>query len=157
MLCVIVGKGPEKPKIIKLIKKLTIENNVNIIEYVPHNELLKYFSSCDAFVISSVRESLGVVMIEAASAMKPVVTTNMIGAKELIVNEYNGFVSPIKDFKALANNIIKLLNNPKLINKMGINNYNHIKKMGFLNDSADCLPLVKSMWENAIYRYNKIY
>lgn len=143
--CVIVGDGPEKRKISHLVKKMSLEKNILFENKMAHKKLMVYFSRCNVFILSSVRESLGVVMLEAAAAKKPIVATNTIGAQELIKDGFNGYIVPIKDHNKLAERIIFLLSNPHKQKKMGENNLKYIKQKGFY-DFDDCLPYVKKMW-----------
>ena len=154
VICTFVGDGPERKKINSWISKLSLNCNIEMPGKIPHHLLMKFFSECDIFVLSSVRESLGVVLLEAAGAQKAVVTTNTIGAQELIQDGYNGFVVPLKNYKNFAEKIIFLLKEPKLRIEMGKNNLKYIKKSGFY-DFDDCLPLVKQMWEKTAYNYGK--
>ena len=67
----------------------------------------------------SYREGFPKIIIEAASLGRPVVTTNVPGCRDAIVNNKTGILVPVRNSKALALAIIKIANNNKLLNKMG--------------------------------------
>lgn len=64
-------------------------------------------NSCDAFVLSSNVETFGVVLIEALSTGKPIITTNCGGPRD-IVNELNGVLVPVGDKEALASAMVNM-------------------------------------------------
>jgi len=49
LFLVIGGTGPEKESLRNLVKQLGIEDKVRFIGYIPENELLDYYASCDVF------------------------------------------------------------------------------------------------------------
>ena len=72
----------------------------------------------DIFALSSCYEGHPYTFIEALSIGLPIVTTAIGGAKMSVLNNVNGFVSPIGDAKAMAANLVKLANSPRLREEM---------------------------------------
>ncbi|MFX1521212.1 MAG: glycosyltransferase, partial [Promethearchaeota archaeon] len=72
---IIVGKGSEKIKIEKKIHALRLENSVKLVGFVPESELPHYYANCDLFVLHSLYEAFGIVLLEAMASGKPVVAT----------------------------------------------------------------------------------
>jgi glycosyltransferase involved in cell wall biosynthesis len=58
-------------------------------------------------------------MLEALATARPMVVTNMGGMPEIIQNDIDGYVVPVKDFDALASRIIQLFSDPKLRKRLG--------------------------------------
>jgi glycosyltransferase involved in cell wall biosynthesis len=58
-------------------------------------------------------------ILEAMASGLPVVATPVGGTPELVKDGVNGYLVPVNDHDALANSIIKLLDNPSLAEKMG--------------------------------------
>ena len=135
--------------------KMGIDRNVKFLGQVSHWDLPYYYSICDIFVLSSVRESLGWVYIEAATRKKPIITTATVGAKELIKDSYNGFIVPLKDYRRMAAKIIFLAENRNLIDDMGENNFNYIKKLGYFVHYGQRMLKVKYMWERTLWEYSE--
>lgn len=115
----VVGEGSLKDKLIKMSKKLEIENSVNFIGPVDYNDLVNYFYIANMVVLPSTSESFGNVLVQANVCDKPVVATATTGAKEIIQDGVNGFLVPIGDAQKLAEKILELLNNPELAREMG--------------------------------------
>ena len=82
-------------------------------------DLPRVYSAFDVFVMSSLREGLPNSILEAMALGVPVVTTDVAGAKELVVNEDTGFVVDQKDHRNLAASILKILDHDSLRTRMG--------------------------------------
>jgi len=105
----IIGGGPEKKFLNKLIKLNNLEKKIKIIN--PVTNTLKYFYNADIFVLSSRVEGMPNVMIEAMMCGCTIVATNCpTGPKEIIGNNTYGYLSKMNDSKDLSRNIIKALN-----------------------------------------------
>ena len=66
--------------------------------------------SCKFYVLPSYREGTPRSVLEALSTGRPVITTDAPGCRETVIHEKNGLLVPIKDPQALANAMIRLLN-----------------------------------------------
>ena len=118
-LFLIVGDGPEREKLERLAKELQIENNVVFEGLIEHDRLPAYYKACDVFVLPSDHEGWGLVIVEALAAGKPVITTDVGLAGEVVEDGKYGFVVPKRNEKILAEKIIMLINDYSLRNKMG--------------------------------------
>ena len=72
-------------------------------------------------VLPSYREGLPTILIEAASAGRPLIATNVPGCNEVVKNGINGFLVPVKNHIELATTIQKLITNNTLMTTMGEN------------------------------------
>jgi glycosyltransferase involved in cell wall biosynthesis len=105
----IIGYHSEnKIKIIKMIKKLNLENEVLILGNISKEELIKYYHNCRALVLPSRFEPFGLVILEAFACSKPVIASRVGGIPE-IVNEKNGILFKAEDANELAKAIIKIM------------------------------------------------
>jgi glycosyltransferase involved in cell wall biosynthesis len=107
----IIGPGPLYRDLQEMIDNLGLQENVRIVgggEGIPHSELRSYFESTDVFVLPSIDtgegDSDGVpnVIVEAALAGIPVITTEAGSITDLIVHGETGLLVPQKDSQALA-------------------------------------------------------
>ncbi|MBI5788269.1 MAG: glycosyltransferase family 4 protein [Candidatus Schekmanbacteria bacterium] len=78
-------------------------------------------SVMDIFILPSLNEGMGRVLVEAMSMGKPIVATAVGGVPELIKHEQNGILVPPKDAQALACAVTRLLKNPELADKIASN------------------------------------
>ena len=90
LFLVLGGEGPEKPKLQALAQDLHLKDRVIFPGWI--NDPAPYYAIADLFVLSSVREGLGCVLMEAMSYGVPVVATKTAGALELIEHEQTGFL-----------------------------------------------------------------
>ena len=101
-----------------------------IIKLASKIEIVSALQKSDVFIFTSLCETFGVSALEALFAGIPVITTQSGGVNEFIDSE-NGIIVPIKDFKAIAENIIKIMNkdvkfNHELISKNAISSFGTI-------------------------------
>lgn len=77
------------------------------------------YAKCHIAVLPSYREGLPKALLEAASCGRPIVTTDVPGCREIVINGNNGFLVPAKDIPALANALIQLSEDKDLQTQMG--------------------------------------
>jgi glycosyltransferase involved in cell wall biosynthesis len=107
----ILGGGPLKKELGELIKKLNLENVVELKGYVANP--LKYFKKSDVFVLSSYVEGLPNVLVEAIMCeCTPVSTDCPTGPREVLKDGLYGYLTPVADIDCMADNIIKALKKP---------------------------------------------
>ena len=95
------GDGPLRGQLETQAKALGIENQVTFTGMLRREEVLFEMQDCDVFVLPSIVETFGVVLIEALACGKPVIATKC-GGPEDIINQNNGILLPTKNVGALA-------------------------------------------------------
>lgn len=106
---IILGKGEKMGELIKLAEYLKIENDVHFLGF--KNNPYKYLKNSDLFVLSSLYEGFGNVIVEALAVGLPVVSTNCSGGpKEILDNGLYGELVPTNDEVEFAKAIIRSLN-----------------------------------------------
>jgi rhamnosyl/mannosyltransferase len=121
-LALIVGDGPLRSRLEAQARDLGISNRVRFLGSVSDQELAALYGACSVFVLPSVtrQEAFGVVQLEAMSAGKPVVSTDVgTGVGWVNRNGETGFVVPPRDVSALRDAIARLLEDPELGTSMG--------------------------------------
>jgi len=101
-----------------------------IVESIPEtDDVPKYIKKCRFFVLPSYyREGVPRVNLEALATGRPIITTNMPGCKETVVDYENGLFVKIKDVKDLANKMEWMINHSKEIENMAEKSYELCKK-----------------------------
>ncbi len=80
------------------------------IEYLgEHKSVQPILKSCRYFVLPSYREGTPRSTLEALSTGRPIITTDVPGCRETVINNKNGLIVPVKNSVALANAMINLL------------------------------------------------
>jgi glycosyltransferase involved in cell wall biosynthesis len=92
---VVVGDGPMRVRLQALAVKLGISNSVNFLGFRSREELCKIYNESHVFVLSSIRETFGVVLIEAMSCGLPLVSTKSGGPESIITNAELGELTEI--------------------------------------------------------------
>jgi glycosyltransferase involved in cell wall biosynthesis len=125
---VLVGRtGSELCNIQELIERLHLRQDVDILLDVPHEDVPRLLFNSDLFVLASRRESFGLVVVEAAAAMLPVVCTKAGGLAELITDGETGTLVDIDDSANMASAIVWTLRNPREATRMAANFYEYTK------------------------------
>ena len=84
------------------------------------DDMRDIYSKCNIVVLPSYREGLPKVLLEAGASGRPVVTTDVPGCRDVVVDGETGFIVPVRDPQALADRISKLLIDSKLRKSMGL-------------------------------------
>jgi glycosyltransferase involved in cell wall biosynthesis len=112
--------GPQEPDLDPLdaATLVTIENNKNIITTGYQNEVRTYFAIANALVFPSYREGFPNVVLQAGAMGLPSIVTNINGCNEIIEDQINGLLIPVKDTIALETAMKKLLDDAGTYHKM---------------------------------------
>ena len=103
--------------------------SLNYIKYLGQvKDMVALYKKIHVAILPSYREGLPKGLLEAASCGKPIITTDVPGCREIVINEINGILVPPKDINALINAMKKLINNKKLRKSMGNKGREIIKK-----------------------------
>lgn len=84
-------------------------------------DMPKVFSDSHIVCLPSYREGLPKVLIEAAACGRPIVATDVPGCREIVLHGKNGLLVPMRNSVALADALERLIEDPSLRHKMGIN------------------------------------
>lgn len=109
VLCIIIGSGKLKNKMENQISKCGLKDYIKLVGWEQHSKIPIWMNACDLFVLPSLRESFGVVQIEAMSCGKPVVATCNGGSEEIIISDNYGFLIPPGNSKELGKSILRSL------------------------------------------------
>ncbi len=85
-----------------------------IVDWIRHKEnVLKYLNQSKISILPSYREGLPKSLLESASCGLPIITTDVVGCKEVCIHNYNGILVEVKDSKSIVRAIKSLINNKK--------------------------------------------
>jgi glycosyltransferase involved in cell wall biosynthesis len=115
---VIVGDGKEREALSRLARRELPERCL-LTGQVPRQELYRYYSAADVFAFPGIRESLGMVYLEAQACRLPVVAFDNAGTPEAMQDGRTGFLAPLNDEAAFAEAIDRLLADEALRRSMG--------------------------------------
>lgn len=116
----IAGHGVMEPELRRQVEQLDLKEKVFFLGQVAHSELPKYYSSCDVFVLPSLKEVFPLVALEAMRFSRPVIVTNRIlCADEVVDHEKNGYIVDAANPGDLAKKLSLLQIDPLLRRRMG--------------------------------------
>ncbi len=81
---------------------------------LPPEKVIEYYHAADLFVLPSLIETFGIVLIEAMAAGLPVLTSDVDGCRDVVRDDINGLLAPPKDAVSLAEKIEFILSNKGL-------------------------------------------
>lgn len=116
---VLVGDGPQKQEFQNLANTLNISRNVLWTGSQPQGAVASWMRRSKLFILPSLSEGFGVVLVEAMASGLPCIGTSVGGIPEIIVDDGIGVLVPPADPKALSKVINKLLADNQTLVKMG--------------------------------------
>jgi len=129
---IIAGDGKKRHSLKKLAEK-EAPGRIRFIGKLPEKEMYRFYSAGDLFAFPGIRESLGMVFLEAQSCGIPVVAFSNEGTPEVISHPHTGFLVPAFDFEAFVYGIETLLDNQALRRSMGKKGKLYVRKHHDLN------------------------
>ena len=118
----IVGDGPERERLQRMIEEYGFEDNIKLLGAQDRKGVIETLKNSDVFVLSSLSETFGVVVIEALACGLPVIVTDCGGTQD-IITEKIGLMCPVKDADKMA----------ECINYM-ISHYGEYNREDIIND-----------------------
>jgi glycosyltransferase involved in cell wall biosynthesis len=109
----IIGEGEERENLKNYVKEANLEEKVIFTGY--REDVEELMAVMDLFVLTSLREGLPRVLVQAAAVGMPSIAFNVDGVPEIIKDDYNGFLVKVKDVKRLENRIVEYMNNKELV------------------------------------------
>jgi len=138
----ILGGGDYKTDLEKLTKELKLKN-VHFMGYLNKSylrELREFYQRADVVVVpSTVKEALGLVILEAMACSTPVVASNIGGIPSVIKDGKTGFLVKPRSSKEIAEKVNLLLANEKLRQTMGERSRKLIEEKYTWEKAADAI------------------
>lgn len=100
------------------LKKSYVSYSIKYKGAFPQSQLVHIYNECSIFVLPSIADGFGMVVSQAQACGLPVITTENVGAADIITDGVNGFIIPIRDIEALKKRIHLLYSDRELLIKM---------------------------------------
>jgi glycosyltransferase involved in cell wall biosynthesis len=111
----LVGSGFEEAKLRALVARLAIEKRVTFMGRVANKDMPALYAKADVYVAMPQEEAFGHVFIEAIASGMPVLSTNTVGAREIIGNKLFGRIVPQGNIKRMAHWMEYFLDHPEAV------------------------------------------
>src|SRR6266498_4663301 len=125
---VLVGEGPLKEDLAKEVLRRKLNDRVKLAGFVDEKKLVSLYNSSDAFVLPSHFEPFGMVALEAMASRVPVVVSDVGGLSEIVEDGITGVKVPSSDPHALAEGILRVLENRELSERLKENAYRAVQE-----------------------------
>ena len=108
----IIGDVSELYKLQSLIDELGVGENIRLAGF--QSDMSQWYEAMDVFALSSLREGLPNVILEAMALETPIVSTKVAGVPRIIKDGVNGLIVPIDDEDAFTSALERLIEDPDL-------------------------------------------
>lgn len=139
----LAGQGSMEVELKRLAGKLGIADRVTFVGLIPYDKVYPFIKRHHLMAMPSRMESFGVAVLEAGACARPVVASDIGGVPDLVVNNETGLLIPAEDVESLADAIVRLAQDRKLGQKIGLNGYHHVAR--------------NFSWESSLDRMSDLY
>jgi glycosyltransferase involved in cell wall biosynthesis len=115
----VVGEGSQRQELEKFCQHHELMACVKWVGNVDYSVLGAYFQQADVFVLPTLEDTWGMVVLEAMAMGKTILCSKFAGASELISNEENGYIIDPHDTLAVAATLRRFIEDPTLSSRMG--------------------------------------
>jgi len=136
---VMAGKGDLREPMIQRAAELGLSDHIDFPGFIPDNEIQELFFKTDIFMMPSVSEPFGIVVLEAMQAGLPVIISRQSGVSEILKN---AITLDFWDVHGMSTALLDLVNNPARRTKLG--------KLGRKESS-------KFLWKNSAAQLRQTY
>ncbi len=123
--CDVIGDGPLRPEIERLIQTKGLEEEIHLLGNQPQHRVRDWMAGASVFVLPSIvapdgqMEGIPVVLMEAMACERPVIASSLSGIGELIDDGLNGLLVPPGDIVALTEAVVRVAENPNWAGHIG--------------------------------------
>src|SRR5437667_2373802 len=133
--CEIIGEGPLGNELRRQIDELCLQNNVVVTGAKPQTHLRRRLAAANVFVLPSMidpdggMDNLPTVIMEAMATGLPVVSTNIGGIPEMVIENETGFLVQPGDAVAMADAISKIVGDASVARRLGQSGYERARTL----------------------------
>jgi glycosyltransferase involved in cell wall biosynthesis len=141
--CEIIGEGPLEQELRDQVQELNLQSRMTFSGAQPQHEVRRRLAAANVFVLPSVvdaeggSDNLPTVIMEAMATRLPVISTNVGGISEMVIENETGFLVQPGDAIALADRIEKVINDRSLAQKLGNAGSERVRKLFSIEKNVD--------------------
>lgn len=141
-----IGEGPERARVEQLIVEMGLEKHVHITGF--RNDIPEVLPQLDLMMFTSSTEGLGTTVLDAFACGVPVVTTAAGGIPEMVEHRISGMLAPVKDAGKIAENVLELLADPLLRQRIIEGGFEKLKHFNRSNTASKTMKLYQHLTDN---------
>ncbi len=135
-MMVVGGGGPGEPetdRVRRLAEERQVDDLIDFVGRVDHDELPLYYNAADVCVVPSYYESFGLVALESMACGTPVVATRVGGLPTLVHHGHTGYLKSWRCPEAFANSVEMIISSERLQESLGTAARRRAELMGWPN------------------------
>lgn len=101
-------------KLTRMVQDANLSQFIRVVPPMPRSELFAEFRDRDLFILPSIFEGYGLVLVEALANALPVISTPLTAAADLNVHNNAGFVVPAKSSSEIVKGVVRVMDDPDL-------------------------------------------
>lgn len=136
----IAGNGADRPRLEALARARGVADAVHFLGYVTEEQKLSLLRRAVANVFPSPKEGWGITVMEAAACGTPSLASDSPGLRDSVRNGITGLLVPHGDPAALAQGMLRLANDPALVETLGRAARQHAERLNW-DSAADLVEL----------------
>jgi phosphatidylinositol alpha 1,6-mannosyltransferase len=136
----IIGDGPERPRLERLVRKLGLQDHVYFFGYRSREQIRDLFADADVFVLPAKLESFGLAALEARTAGLPVVAMAETGVADFIHDGREGLLA--NSDAHLVEQLVRLARDAELRERIAEHNQERLPPLG---------------WQGVVARHVRLY
>lgn len=140
----LVGDGPERPKLERMCRELGLEDHVRFLG--KQDAIEEILAIADLFIIPSENESFGLAALEAMACEVPVISSNAGGLPEVNIGGVTGFLADVGDHEMMAEKALLLLRDEEKLKEFRQNALQQAKRF----DISIILPKYEAYYQKVI-------
>ena len=131
----IAGEGKLKTWLKKQARQRNVQEEVVFLGFI--KEVERFYSDIDIFLLTSLWEGFGYVMVEAMAKKKPVIAFDIKSSAEVVDDGTSGYLVPRGDVEAMANRVLRLAKNKKLREEFGRRGLQKVENQFTINNTIE--------------------
>ncbi|WP_241657210.1 glycosyltransferase family 4 protein [Halobacillus salinus] len=125
-ICLLAGQGDLEKEIRKQVVEAGLKDQVRFLGYQSY--IYPFIKMADIIALTSEKEGLPRIIMEAMAFKKPVIGSDVLGTRELVNNDVNGYLVEYENVNEMAKKLDNLLEDDLLRSKFGANGREILEK-----------------------------
>ena len=135
----IAGGGQQENRLKQMVRELGLSKRVHFLGPLDQTEVIRQLQEADLFLLTSIREWLGMVLLEAQAIGLPVVATRVGGIPEAVDPDHSAVLVPPEDPQAAARALDECLHASEMRIRMGRAGRRHVENRFDVDNLNDTL------------------
>jgi glycosyltransferase involved in cell wall biosynthesis len=142
---IVIGEGPEKQRLTDISKELGLGDRLTMAGF--QENVAPLLKSLDLYVHPSIHEPFGIAILEAMTAGKCVIGTNVDGVPEIVLDGRTGILVNPASSSEIANAICRLMEDPSLLQRLGTQGREVVKERFMIENTVRGY---ENIWQNVM-------